>query len=206
MKVTARALKLPVRSCTQCAPVTNFSLQLDPTASSMEADNLGGPQRLFDEFDDDDDVGGYGYGGGPGKDEGLKVILVTPNRSPAMPPPTATSSSCCGREASLGEATAQAKSAAAALTDEAGGDGIMTPKRSVPVPVLAGGWAGASGIGRYWQARGDSSEARREEEAHARWAASNAEANDEEGDERLLRKRQRGSSGTEVRRVGDLVA
>lgn len=143
--------------------------------------------RLFDEFNDDgDDEDGYGYGiAGGGKSEGLKVILVAPNRSPAMPPATA---GCCGGPITHSSATTKDGNVAGAIVD--GGDGGATAANT-PTPVLARGWAGAGAAGSYWQARDDLADKKREEEA---------EVVEEGGAPGLLKEGQTVSSGTEARR------
>lgn len=140
--------------------------------------------RLFDEFNDEgDDEGDYGYGAvGGGKSDGLKVILVAPNRSPAMPPEEA---GCCGGPATHTSATAKDENAAGK-----GGDGGTTAANTPP-PVLTGGWAGAGAARSSWQARGHSVDKKREKETAA------VEEGSGQG---LLKEGNAVSSGTEVSR------
>lgn len=143
--------------------------------------------RLFDEFNDDgDDEDGYGYGtGGGGKGDDFKVILVAPNRSPAMPPAAA---GCCGGPITHSSATTKDGNVAGATVE--GGEGSATAANT-PTPVLARGWAGADATGSYWQARDESAEKKREEEAAVA---------EERGLQGLPEEWQTVSSGTEVSR------
>ena len=104
--------------------------------------------RLFDEYNDDDDDG-YFYGGFGGKNDGLRVVLVAPDRSPAAP--VAATGQCCGKKKPATEGSDAATAAGADNTAQ---------KR--PAPVLATGWAGA-GVEEYWQTRGGSREGDRGE-------------------------------------------
>ncbi|CAM9501087.1 unnamed protein product [Ectocarpus fasciculatus] len=168
--------------------------KLEPGMSPTAADQQAEQPRLFDEFNDDDDDydgGGYGYGAIGGKGSGVKVVLVAPNCSPAMP--SAAIKNCCGGPVPRRGSGDDAERAA---TEGGRGDAV-TPTR--PHPVLASGWAGGEGARAYWNVRGDSAEARREEENSAREDASTAEG---EGEEALLGKGRTDGSGTErVRRV-----
>lgn len=177
-----------------------FAFQLDPALSPTGAAQQEAQPRLFDEFNDDgDDDDAYGYGAvGGGKSDGLKVILVAPNRSPAMPPARAAASGCCGGPTTHTSATAKDESKAGATVEDGDG-GATAVKHPVPVPVLVGGWAGAGAVGSYWKARGHSADAKREEETHAQRAAAAAAA-EEEGGEGLLDEGQTVCSGTEVSR------
>lgn len=162
---------------------------MSPTA----ADQQGEQPRLFDEFNDDDDDydGGYGYGAIGGKGSGVKVVLVAPNSSPAMPSAAIKTSGCCGGGPVPRKETSSEEDAERATTE--GGHAIPPTH---PHPVLASGWAGGNGVRAYWNISGDSAEARREEEA--RKDASAAEASKEEGEEALLGKGRTDGSGTEV--------
>ena len=115
----------------------------------MEADQEGEP-RLFDEYNDDDDDGFF-YGGFGGKNDGLRVVLVAPDRSPAVP--AAATGQCCGKKKSAAEGSEAVAAAGADNTAE-----------ELPAPVLVTGWAGA-GVVKCWQTRGDSREGEREETA-----------------------------------------
>ncbi|CAM9133752.1 unnamed protein product [Ectocarpus sp. 12 AP-2014] len=174
------------------------SSKLEPGMSPAAADQQGEQPRLFDEFNDDDDDdydGGYGYGAVEGKGSGVKVVLVAPNSSPAMPSAAKKSSGCCGGGPVPKRETRSEADAKRATTE--GGDAIPPTH---PHPVLASGWAGGDGARAYWNIPGGSLEARREEEA--RKDASAAEAGKEEGEEALLGKGRTDGSGTErVRRV-----
>lgn len=132
---------------------------------------------MFDEYNDDDDDG-YFYGGFGGKNDGLKVVLVAPDRSPAAPAPAAATGQCCGKK----------KSAAAEGSDAVAATGADNTAQNFPAPVLATGWAGA-GVGKYWNTRGDPREGERGETAPAAAALRRGRARGGEG--------ERGS-GTEV--------
>lgn len=162
---------------------------MSPTAADQQAEQ---PQ-LFDEFNDDDDDydgGRYGYGATGGKGSGVKVVLVAPNSSPAMPSAAIKTSGCCGGPVPRRDTNSEGAERA---TTEGGGGDAVAPTR--PHPVLASGWAGGEDARAYWNVRGDSAEARREEEASARQDVSTAE---EEGEEALLGKGRTDGSGTEV--------
>lgn len=175
--------------------------QLDPTLSPTGAELEGEQPRLFDEFnDDDDDEGGYGYGAaGAGKSDGAKVILVAPNRSPAVPLAKTGAGGCCGGPIARNVPTTKGEGAAGTATEVGDGDNTAA---TLPVPVLVGGWvgAGASAIGRHLQARRDSEDARHDEEEYARRAFA-ADAASEGDEQSLLDKGQRVGSGTEASRV-----
>lgn len=194
-----------------CPPLPDSSYpQLDPASSPTGAGEQEEQPRLFDEFNDDDDDDGYGYGGGGGggaggKRDGIKVVLVAPDRSPVMPPAPSGAALCCG-----GGSTTKTPAAAtegdgvAGAAIEGGDGGDATAKR--PVPVLAEGWAGAGAGGRRWQGRGDAADARLEEEAYARRrAGATAAPEDGEGDT-SSRRISAGDSGTEVGTLWPLVA
>lgn len=109
----------------------------------MEPVGQEGEPRLFDEYNDDDDDC-YFYGG---KNDGLRVVLVAPDRSPATP--VAAAGKCCGEK----KPAAEGNDAATAV----GADNTALKR---PAPVLATGWAGA-GVEKYWQTRGVSREGER---------------------------------------------
>ncbi|CAM9591141.1 unnamed protein product, partial [Pylaiella littoralis] len=137
--------------------------KLDPSLSPTRGDQQEAQPRLFDEFNDDgDDEGEFAYGAvGGGKSDNLKVILVAPTRSPAIPPAAA---GCCG-----GPTTNTLDSPKNEITAGAGvegGDGGTTVANT-PAPVLTGGWAGAGASGSYWQVRGHSADKKWEEDGGA---------------------------------------
>lgn len=168
---------------------------MSPNGTELE----GEQPRLFDEFNDDDDEGGYGFGAaGGGKNDRAKVVLVAPTRSPAVPLAPTGESGCRGGPSTRSSAATKGESASGAAIK--GGDGENTPAK-YPVPVLTGGWVGENGsaVWRHWQARRDSEDERRDEEACARQASAAAAATEEGGEESLLNKGRRVSSGTEAR-------
>lgn len=122
--------------------------QFDSAASRKDEQQ----PRLFDEHNDDDDDA-HGWNGFGGKDDGLRVVLVAPDRSPAAP----AVASCCGDARTEKGGVNLAKAAGGAVERTAG----VSP---TPAPVLVGGWGG-KGVARYWNARGDLEEAKREEKA-----------------------------------------
>lgn len=147
---------------------------MEPLVSPTESDEAR--RRLFDEHDDDDDDDAYAYGRSGGKDDGLRVIFVAPDRSPAMPLPDIR---CCGR-------------ALSAPTVSDGRDVALNGENAdrtadlQPVPVLTRALANIS-VSRYWGARGNLEEVKRR---HSLETAATAGGHDSEG--------QR-TSGTEVR-------
>lgn len=171
--------------CFSFAPHQLFIVQLDPSLSPTRGDQQEAQPRLFDEFNDDgDDEGEFAYGAvGGGKSDNLKVILVAPTRSPAIPPAAA---GCCG-----GPTTNTLDSPKNEITAGAGvegGDGGTTVANT-PAPVLTGGWAGAGASGSYWQVRGHSADKKWEEDGGA------VEEGEGQG---LLDEGQTVRSGTEV--------
>lgn len=114
--------------------------------------------RLFDEHNDDNDDD-VGYRSFTGKNDGLRVVLVAPDRSPAMP--TAAMDRCCGRATS---AAAAAENEAVATDD---GPNSQADKR--PVPVLVGGLGET--VAR-WKTSGDSEDI----EVNQAWRSATAAA------------------------------
>lgn len=162
------------------------AIQLDPAVSSMAPDQeTETAPRLFDEFNDDDDDAHF-YGGVGGKNDGLRVILVAPDRSPAVPL-LEKNDLCCGKKKS---AAAEDRNDSAAAATAAGGDDNRAGKIPGP-PVLDTGWAG-SGVAMYWKTRGDFKEGKRGEAAQPAAAFDEGEAGAREGEK---------GGGTEVGKV-----
>lgn len=151
---------------------SSFDPKLDPADPQAGAGQEEQP-RLFDEHNDEDDDA-FGYKRFGGKNDGLRVVLVAPDRSPAVP---AAITKFCSKAAS-------AETGEEGATDGRA-DGVVGAQ---PNPVLMGGWAGAGG-GRHLRFRGRSGE-EAEEGPKLEAAAAN-------GDEEV--PSSRGSSGTEVR-------
>lgn len=104
--------------------------QLDPSSAS-------GERPLFDEHDDDDDDYHYGYGG----KDGLRVVLLAPDRPPGAPPAKPTTSPAEGE--AITEVATNATNAA--------GNADVDPDAIRPAPVLLGGWSGAGDVSRFWR-------------------------------------------------------